>query len=238
MTNRQRHAQDERDEHRAERNQHGHHRGSRQTPDRFAPIEGCGGHVIGNPARLLSRANRSLQFNLGVVPKVPFPQDLFERAVANDLVDGRVDVRLQLLVAFRQPDVISAPRKRFARGFEFRIRARVIHFHRHVHEHGVDALELEIAISSHRIGIAAPRDAILLHEPRRRGVSQSSDHAIVTIGERANPFFIASNRQLQLENIIGIAEINLLRAVSGGFESVHDYVERAALESRHERLPI
>ena len=96
-------------------------RGSRQTPDSFAPVERRGSHIIGNTARLLSGANRSLQFNLSVVPKVPFPQDLFERAIANDPGDGRVDVRLQLLVAFWQPDVISAPRKRLARGFEFRI---------------------------------------------------------------------------------------------------------------------
>ena len=53
-----------------------------------------------------------------------------------------------------------------------------------------------------------------------------------------NLLLIRAHSQLKFENVVGVTEINLLRAIRCGFESVNDDVERAALERRHECFPI
>ena len=82
------------------------------------------------------------QLGLRVVPQVPLAQDALKRAVAHDLVNRRINLRLERVVAFTQTDDVSAALKRRARRFQTRILARVIHLHRHIHQYGVNAAQL------------------------------------------------------------------------------------------------
>ncbi len=156
-----------------------------------------------------------------VIPKVPLTQDRFQRAVADNFVNGCIDFGLESFITFAQTDVVSASLKRREHG----VGTRVIHFHWDVHQHGIDTPKFEITVRAYRIGIAAKGNILFLHKPRCSRIAQRSDEAFVTISERVNIFFVASHRELQLENVVGLAEKYLLLAIRGWFQAVDDDVE-------------
>ena len=92
-----------------------------ETAKGLAPVERYGSQIVTDRVVLLPCTNRRLQFSLRFVPQIPFAQDRFERAIANDLVNGRIDLGLQCFVTFAQTDIVSATQKRSARGFQGRV---------------------------------------------------------------------------------------------------------------------
>src|SRR6185295_17667160 len=70
------------------------------------------------------------------------------------------------------------------------------------------------------------------------GVAKRSHDPIFAIFERVNPVVVAAYGELKLKDVIRLTEENLLRAISGRFESIDDDVERFTLQRGDKRLPI
>src|SRR5262249_60594921 len=96
--------------------------GTSQAPDRSTPVKGAGGvRVFLGLPWLCSGSNRRLILDLRVIPETPFLQNHFERAVHDDLVDGRIDLGFQRVIAFTQADDVLAARERWSSRTESRI---------------------------------------------------------------------------------------------------------------------
>ena len=133
---------------------------------------------------------------LRVVPKTPLPENRFERAIGNDLVDRRIDFGFQRLIAFAQTDDVETARERWSSGFQVRIGPRVKGFGRHVHHDSIETFQLEIAICADWIGVTAIRNTLLLQETRGGRVTECSDQTVFAVVDRVNAVVVAANSQL------------------------------------------
>src|SRR5215475_10451579 len=61
---------------------------------------------------------------------------------------------------------------------------------------------------------------------------------VLAIREGVNTRIVEPHCELQWKDVVRLAEANLLRAVGSWFEAVDNYVERAPLQSRHQRFPV
>ena len=110
--------------------------------------------------------------------------------------DAGVNLGLKGFVAFSQSDYVEPAIKRFTSGFQFRIVSRVENLGRYVHHHNVYTPQLEIFVSTDRIGIAAQGYSFLLQDARGCGISQRPNGSIVTVSEGMNAIVVASHCQL------------------------------------------